>query len=209
MTPAQQPQRNPFTDLVYATGRWEIYRQDAGLGEKDYCVLRNGGFFCRTDDLNAAKNICAAIDKLRPHPPAPAPSERFTLHLLKISKKCDETKRILKTYQRGDLTDEEEDDAAELRGYRDALEWAHIPDYPLTIEQHDAAIRQDATLAAYEHITALLDDLRKYANGEYNEAALSDNEREMRIHLEYENRIWGIMKQLRQSTTTAAQERQP
>ena len=70
MTPdAQQP--SPFNDLAYATGRWEIYRQDAGMGEKDYCVLRNGGFFCRTDDLNAAKNICAAIDKFRPHTPAP------------------------------------------------------------------------------------------------------------------------------------------
>jgi hypothetical protein len=40
-----------------------------------------------------------------------------------------------------------------------------------------------------------LEDLRKYANGEYNEADASDNEREMRIHLEYENRIWGILKQ--------------
>lgn len=39
-----------------------------------------------------------------------------------------------------------------------------------------------------------LNDLRKYANGEYNEADASDNEREMRIHLEYENRIWGILK---------------
>ena len=39
-----------------------------------------------------------------------------------------------------------------------------------------------------------LNDLRKYANGEYNEADASDNEREMRIHLEYENRIWEIIK---------------
>lgn len=39
-----------------------------------------------------------------------------------------------------------------------------------------------------------LEELRKYANGEYKEADLSDNEREMRIHLEYENRIWGIMR---------------
>ena len=40
-----------------------------------------------------------------------------------------------------------------------------------------------------------LNDLRRYANGEYNEADASDNEREMRIHLEYENRIWEILKQ--------------
>lgn len=74
---AQQP--SPFNDLAYATGRWEIYRQDAGMGEKDYCVLRNGGFFCRTDDLNAAKNICAAIDKfqIRLHTPAPASTPTF------------------------------------------------------------------------------------------------------------------------------------
>jgi len=39
-----------------------------------------------------------------------------------------------------------------------------------------------------------LNDLRRYANGEYNEAETSDNEREMRIHLEYENRIWSILK---------------
>ena len=89
MTPdAQQP--SPFNDLAYATGRWEIYRQDAGMGEKDYCVLRNGGFFCRTDDLNAAKNICAAIDRSRPHTPAPAPetiSKELALELCMDARK--------------------------------------------------------------------------------------------------------------------------
>ena len=48
-----------------------------------------------------------------------------------------------------------------------------------------------------DKVLELLNDLRHYANGEYKEADLSDNEREMRIHLEYENRIWGIMKELR------------
>jgi len=57
----------------------------------------------------------------------------------------------------------------------------------------EQAIRKDATGKVLEQ----LDDLRKYANGEYQEAECSDNEREMRIHLEYENRIWGIMKELR------------
>ena len=57
----------------------------------------------------------------------------------------------------------------------------------------EQAIRKDAT----EKVLEQLDDLRKYANGEYQEAECSDNEREMRIHLEYENRIWGIMKELR------------
>ena len=49
-----------------------------------------------------------------------------------------------------------------------------------------------------DKVLELLEDLRKYANGEYKEADLSDNEHDLRIHLEYENRIWGIMKELRQ-----------
>lgn len=48
---------------------------------------------------------------------------------------------------------------------------------------------------AREHVLEELEALRQYANGEYKEADLSDNEREMQIHLEYENRIWGIMRQ--------------
>jgi len=48
-----------------------------------------------------------------------------------------------------------------------------------------------------DKVLELLEDLRKYANGEYKEADLSDNEHDLRIHLEYENRIWGIMKELR------------
>ena len=47
-------------------------------------------------------------------------------------------------------------------------------------------------------ILECLNNLRKYANGEYSEAELSDNEREMRIHLEYENRIWSIIKEATQ-----------
>jgi len=50
-----------------------------------------------------------------------------------------------------------------------------------------------------DKVLELLEDLRKYANGEYKEADLSDNEHDLRIHLEYENRIWGIMKELRQA----------
>jgi len=63
----QEPKKTPFDDLVYATGRWEIYRQDAGMGEKDCCVLRNGGFFCRTEHEQLAKDICAAYDKSHSH----------------------------------------------------------------------------------------------------------------------------------------------
>lgn len=69
------------------------------------------------------------------------------------------------------------------------------------INEHDAAIARKAR----EDVAELLDDVRKYANGEYKEADLSDNEREMRIHLEYENRIWGIMKSLRSTTPQSEQ----
>lgn len=62
------------------------------------------------------------------------------------------------------------------------------------------ATREQAVRKAREDVAELLDDVRKYANGEYKEADLSDNEREMRIHLEYENRIWGIMQSLRHTT---------
>lgn len=51
--------------------------------------------------------------------------------------------------------------------------------------------------AEREKILELLNNLRRYANGEYKEADLSDNEHDLRIHLEYENRIWGIMQELR------------
>ena len=64
--PASAPDysyKKAFDDLAYATGRWKIYRQDAGMGEVDYCVLRNEDFFCRTDDLDVAKDICSAYDK--------------------------------------------------------------------------------------------------------------------------------------------------
>jgi adenosyl cobinamide kinase/adenosyl cobinamide phosphate guanylyltransferase len=73
-----------------------------------------------------------------------------------------------------------------------------LPEHWTVIEarkKHEMTIRKDER----EKVLDLLDDLRKYANGEYNEAELSDNEHDLRIHLEYENRIWGIMKERRQS----------
>ena len=68
----------------------------------------------------------------------------------------------------------------------------HTPASTPTPEQ-TAAIR-NATL---ENIIEQLSDLNHYSCEEYEEASLSDNEREMRIHLEYENRLWGIIKSLR------------
>jgi len=55
---------NPFSDNVYCAGRWSVYRQDAGMGEKDYCVLRNDEFFCRTDSQDTAMLIIDAVDAL-------------------------------------------------------------------------------------------------------------------------------------------------
>jgi hypothetical protein len=62
---------------------------------------------------------------------------------------------------------------------------------PVYIRSHPYQSERDKVLE-------LLNDLRRYANGEYKEANLSDNEHDLRIHLEYENRIWDIMKELRQ-----------
>ena len=59
--------------------------------------------------------------------------------------------------------------------------------------EHDAAIAAQAREDAIEQ----LGDLNKYACFEYEEASLSDNEREMMIHLEYGNRVWGIIRSLR------------
>ena len=49
----------------------------------------------------------------------------------------------------------------------------------------------------HEKVIEILSDLNKYSCEEYEEASLSDNEREMRIHLEYGNRTWGIIRSLR------------
>ena len=79
------------------------------------------------------------------------------------------------------------------------------PYWTLRLDQWSDGISSCCTLPTYtdfqserEKVLELLEDLRKYANGEYKEADLSDNEHDLRIHLEYENRIWGIMKELRQ-----------
>jgi len=55
---------NPFNDCVYYKGRWKICRQDAGMGEHDYCVLRNGEFFCRTEHEEIALRIINAVEAL-------------------------------------------------------------------------------------------------------------------------------------------------
>jgi len=62
-------------------------------------------------------------------------------------------------------------------------------------ETHHDEIKQSERKKVLE----LLKCLRKYAYGEYKEAELSDNEHDLRIHHEYESRIWEIMIELQQS----------
>jgi hypothetical protein len=71
-------------------------------------------------------------------------------------------------------------------------------------EEHDAQVAK----AEREQVLETLEDLRKWSNGEYNEAYLSDNEREMRIHNDYGCKIWGVMESLRTQpeNTTSSKE---
>jgi uncharacterized protein YgfB (UPF0149 family) len=83
----------------------------------------------------------------------------------------------------------------EGRGIHDKVPWTTgwMSGYLSSVGDIQQARKQER-----EKVLEMLDELRKYANVEYNESDASDNEREMRIHLEYENRVWDIMKSLRQ-----------
>jgi hypothetical protein len=83
----------------------------------------------------------------------------------------------------------------ERRGIHDKVPWTTgwMSGYLSSVGDIQQARKQER-----EKVLEMLDELRKYANVEYNESDASDNEREMRIHLEYENRVWDIMKSLRQ-----------
>ena len=57
-----------FDDCVIDGNPFEVYRQDAGMGEHDYCVMLRGNFYCRTDNLDSAKEIIhAVLSPTRPH----------------------------------------------------------------------------------------------------------------------------------------------
>jgi hypothetical protein len=43
---------------------FSIYRQDAGMGEHDYCVLLNDAFLFRAEHHKVARNIVMAIRNL-------------------------------------------------------------------------------------------------------------------------------------------------
>ena len=48
-------------DLVYDIAPWKIYRQDAGMGEKEYRVFLNGVFCCQTEHEITAREIVGAV----------------------------------------------------------------------------------------------------------------------------------------------------
>lgn len=47
-------------ELVYSSAPWKIYRQDAGMGEKEYRVFLNDVNFCVCDCLQTAHEIIRA-----------------------------------------------------------------------------------------------------------------------------------------------------
>ena len=75
------------------------------------------------------------------------------------------------------------------------------------LARNDERHYREKANAEREKMLERLEGFRKYSNGEYNEAYLSDNEREMRIHNDYGCKIWGIMGSLRGGATEEGGER--
>jgi hypothetical protein len=48
--------------LIIANSRWKVFRQDAGMGEKEYRVFRNDEFFCQTNNQKDAEEIIRCIN---------------------------------------------------------------------------------------------------------------------------------------------------
>jgi hypothetical protein len=57
--------------LIYSSAPWKIYEQDAGMGERDYAVIINDIFYCRTEDSQTAMKI---VESIRSRP-APSPDK--------------------------------------------------------------------------------------------------------------------------------------
>ena len=68
-TPAQHQGK-----LIYSSAPWKIYEQDAGMGERDYAVIINDIFYCRTEDSQTAMKIVESI-RSRPHTSTSAPEQ--------------------------------------------------------------------------------------------------------------------------------------
>jgi hypothetical protein len=80
--------------------------------------------------------------------------------------------------------------------------WQHCP-VAAQVAKAERERAQQRIDAAIEQLS----DINKYAREEYEEANLSDNEREMRIHLEYGNRVWGVVRFLRAQPEPQQEER--
>lgn len=50
-------------ELIFSKGSWKIYKQDAGMGETDYCILHNDVFFAWTDLRSNATIIILAVNQ--------------------------------------------------------------------------------------------------------------------------------------------------
>ena len=50
--------------LVMERHPWKVYRQDAGMGETDYVILRFDTFFARVPDESIAGLIVSAVDRI-------------------------------------------------------------------------------------------------------------------------------------------------
>ena len=87
-----------------------------------------------------------------------------------------------------------------------ARDFVNTPEKPwcypgcMLVSNAEAEAAKAAREQAQQSIDAAIEqlsDINKYACEEYEEANLSDNEREMRIHLEYGNRVWEVVRFLR------------
>jgi hypothetical protein len=56
-------------ELVYSSAHWKIYRQDAGMGEKEYRIFLNDVNFCVCDHRKTADLIMAAVSRGWSEPP--------------------------------------------------------------------------------------------------------------------------------------------
>jgi hypothetical protein len=49
-------------EIVYEDKVWKVFRQDAGMGEKEYRAFRYDEFFCQTDNQEDAMEIIRCIN---------------------------------------------------------------------------------------------------------------------------------------------------
>jgi hypothetical protein len=49
-------------EIVFDHYKWKVYRQDAGMGEKDYAIFKYDIFFARTEHEKDAMDIISALN---------------------------------------------------------------------------------------------------------------------------------------------------